>query len=195
MQLLFPDQLGSHFDLGGEILLPEVLSQFRKRPYHRQKAHLILYALRSRAKDDRVTLLSLDNYRDLAKVAGLSRAIKPSTRPMLSLAQSLGLELSQTRGFCSSEADWESYSAGKKLKLEDFYRQSRKRLNLLMDGEHPAGGSWNFDAENRLPPPKEKLGVQGHWVPQEDDLDEEVRGTLDALERSGVRFLGVDGPR
>ena len=46
------------------------------------------------------TLLSLDNYRDLAKVSGLSRAIKPSTRPMLSLAQSLGLELSQTRGFC-----------------------------------------------------------------------------------------------
>jgi len=195
LQLLFPDQLGSHFDLGGEILVPEVLSQFQKRPYHRQKAHLILYALRSRAKDDRVTLLSLDNYRDLAKVAGLSRAIKPSTRPMLSLAQYLGLELSQTRGFCSSEADWESYSAGKKLKLEDFYRQSRKRLNLLMDGENPAGGAWNFDAENRLPPPKEKLGVKGHWVPQEDDLDEEVRETLDALERSGVRFLGVDSPR
>ena len=104
----------------------------------------------------------MDNYRDLAKVSSLSGAIKPSTRPMLSLAQSLGLELSQTRGFCSSEADWESYSAGKKFKLEDFYRQSRKRLNLLMDGEYPAGGSWNFDAENRLPPPKEKLGVQGH---------------------------------
>ena len=64
-----------------------------------------------------------------------------------------------------------------------------------MDGEHPAGGSWNFDAENRLPPPKEKLGVKGHWLPQEGDLDEEVRETLDALERSGVRFLGVDGPR
>ena len=163
MQLLFPDQLGSHFDLGGEILLPEVMSQFRKRPYHRQKAHLLLYALRSRAKDDRVTLLSLDNYRDLAEVSGLSRAIKPSTRPMLSLAQGLGLELEQLRGFCSSEADWQNYSAGKKLKLEDFYRQSRKRLNLLMDGEGPAGGAWNFDAENRLPPPKEKLGIQGHW--------------------------------
>ena len=195
MQLLFPDQLGSHFDLGGEILLPEVMSQFRKRPYHRQKAHLLLYALRSRAKDDRVTLLSLDNYRDLAEVSGLSRAIKPSTRPMLSLAQDLGLELEQLRGFCSSEADWQNYSAGKKLKLEDFYRQSRKRLNLLMDGEDPAGGAWNFDAENRLPPPKEKLGIQGHWAPREDELDEEVREALDDLERSGVKFLGVDGPR
>ncbi|MFM2019474.1 MAG: hypothetical protein RL718_55, partial [Actinomycetota bacterium] len=46
MQLLFADQLGPHFDLGGEILLPEVLSQFSKRNYHRQKAHLILYAIR-----------------------------------------------------------------------------------------------------------------------------------------------------
>ena len=195
MQLLFPDQLGSHFDLGGEILLPEVLSQFRKRPYHRQKAHLILYALRSRAKDDRVTLLSLDNYRDISKVSCLSRAIKPSTRTMLSLAQSLDIELSPTRGFCSSDAEWQSYSAGKKLKLEDFYRQSRRRLNLLMDGESPAGGAWNFDAENRLPPPKEKLEVQGHWVPKEDELDAEVRATLDDLEHSGVKFLGVDGPR
>ena len=51
MQLLFADQLGQHFDLGGEILLPEVRSQFRKRRYHRQKAHLILYAIRARARD------------------------------------------------------------------------------------------------------------------------------------------------
>ncbi|MGA1512466.1 MAG: cryptochrome/photolyase family protein, partial [Aquiluna sp.] len=122
--------------------------------------------------------MSLDNYRDLSKVAGLSRAIKPSTRPMLSLAQSLDLELSPTRGFCSSEADWESYSKGKKLKLEDFYRQSRKRLNLLMEGDVPLGGAWNFDAENRLAPPKEKLEVVGHWVPKEDELDAEVRATL-----------------
>ena len=177
------------------MVLPEVTSQFRKRPYHRQKAHLILYALRSRARGERVTLVSLDNYRELAGVEGLSHAITPTTRPMLKLAQSLNLELEPLRGFCSTSADWESYVHGKKPKLEDFYRQSRRRLDLLMNAGEPAGGAWNFDAENRLPPPKEGIGVESHWIPQEDDLDVEVRAELDELERTGVRFLGNDGPR
>ncbi len=40
------------------------------------------------------------------------------------------------------------------LRMEHFYRQVRKRLGILMDGDQPAGGRWNFDADNRrrLPP-------------------------------------------
>ncbi|NNM33751.1 MAG: cryptochrome/photolyase family protein, partial [Gemmatimonadetes bacterium] len=30
-----------------------------------------------------------------------------------------------------------------------FYRAQRKRLGVLMDGEEPAGGAWNFDSDNR----------------------------------------------
>jgi deoxyribodipyrimidine photolyase-related protein len=195
LQLLFPDQLGSHFDLGEKMLLPEVLSQFKKRPYHRQKAHLILYAIRSRAMDPRVELVSLRNYRDLGQYKELSVAVRPTTRPMAALAESLELQQMPTRGFCSSEDEWRQYSTGKKLKLEDFYRQSRRRLGVLMDGDSPLGGAWNFDAENRLPPPKEPLAVEPAWTPVEDELDDAVRQTLDELEREGVRFIGVDGPR
>ena len=65
MQLLFADQLGPHFELGGEVLLPVVKSQFLKRRYHRQKAHLILYALRSRALDPGVNVVELKSYREL----------------------------------------------------------------------------------------------------------------------------------
>ena len=114
---------------------------------------------------------------------------------MLKLAESLNLELEPLRGFCSTSTDWENYVKGKKPKLEDFYRQSRRRLDLLMDQGEPAGGAWNFDADNRQPPPREGLGVERHWTPKEDDLDAEVRAELDELERSGVRFLGKDGPR
>ena len=195
MQLLFPDQLGSHFDLGGEILLPEVLSQFSARPFHRQKAHLMLYALRARANDSRVTLVELGSYQELSKYSDLKTAISPSTRPMLEIAQSFGLELKPIRGFCSSRQDWDDYATGKKLKLEDFYRQSRRRLGVLMDGPEPAGGAWNFDSENRLPPPREGLAISGPWEPVEDELDAEVRQVLDELEAQGVQFLGVDGPR
>jgi len=40
----------------------------------------------------------------------------------------------------------------KRLLLEDFYRQGRKRFRILMDGSQPLGGRWNYDRENRQPP-------------------------------------------
>ena len=41
--------------------------------------------------------------------------------------------------------------------MENFYRKQRTRLNILMEGKDPVGGAWNFDKENRLPPPKNCL--------------------------------------
>lgn len=37
------------------------------------------------------------------------------------------------------------------LLLERFYRWQRERLDLLMDGDQPAEGRWNYDEENRKP--------------------------------------------
>ncbi|MFX5634026.1 cryptochrome/photolyase family protein, partial [Acinetobacter baumannii] len=34
-------------------------------------------------------------------------------------------------------------------RMEHFYREMRREHGLLMDGDEPAGGHWNFDAENR----------------------------------------------
>ncbi|MCL4822018.1 MAG: cryptochrome/photolyase family protein [Vicinamibacteria bacterium] len=39
---------------------------------------------------------------------------------------------------------------GRRL-LETFYRAARRRTGLLMDGDAPAGGTWNLDALNRKP--------------------------------------------
>ena len=196
MQLLFADQLGPHFDLGGEILLPEVTSQFSKRRYHRQKAHLILYAIRARSMDERVSSVSLQSYRDLSQNSDLRVTVAPSSRPMLALAKSLGVEILDHRGFCSTKDDFESFATGRKrLKLEDFYRQQRQRLGLLMDGANPLGDKWNFDEANRLPAPKAGLGLPHPWQPVEDELDAEVRKELDQLEAKGVQFVGEDAPR
>ena len=38
--------------------------------------------------------------------------------------------------------------------MEDFYRLMRRNTGILMDGIAPAGGQWNYDAENRKPPAK-----------------------------------------
>ena len=39
--------------------------------------------------------------------------------------------------------------------LENFQREQRQRLNILMEGDRPAGGQWNFDVENREPLPRD----------------------------------------
>ena len=195
MQLLFADQLGPHFDLGGEILLPEVLSQFTKRRYHRQKAHLILYAIRARAAQERVTSPKLDSYSQLAERKDLTSVINPTSRNLRALIQSLGLSAQESRGFCSGESDWSSFRTDKSPRLENFYRRQRVRLGILMEGSEPSGGQWNFDHDNRKPSPKGGLGIK-HFEILEDEIDVGVRATLDQMEASGqASFIGVDGPR
>ena len=54
--------------------------------------------------------------------------------------------------FLCPTADFARWAAGRKqLRMEYFYREMRRRTGLLMDGDEPAGGCWNFDAENRKP--------------------------------------------
>ena len=65
---------------------------------------------------------------------------------------------------------------------EDFYRWQRTRLGYLMDGDEPAGGRWNFDDQNREPPPKEG----SPWP-------EPVRSTLDDVDRAVLDDIGPAG--
>ena len=61
--------------------------------------------------------------------------------------------------------------------MENFYRQQRVRLGILVDGKDPEGGRWNFDHDNRLPPPKNY-----DWPPylkhERDDTDKAVAAQL-----------------
>jgi deoxyribodipyrimidine photolyase-related protein len=58
-------------------------------------------------------------------------------------------------------ADHETFRAwaGEKrqLRMEFFYREIRRRTGLLMQGDEPEGGQWNFDKENRKPAPSDRL--------------------------------------
>lgn len=54
--------------------------------------------------------------------------------------------------FLSTPADFAAWADGRKqLRMEYFYRDMRRKTGLLMDGDQPVGGQWNFDAENRKP--------------------------------------------
>ena len=207
---LFGDQLGDHFldDHDGPVLLVESRRVLARRRFHRAKAHLVLSAMRHRALElgDRATYVRSETYAEVVRdTAGPLQVIHPTSyaavRLVRSLADEVEIERLPARGFVTGRADFDTWAAGRgrrRLLMEDFYREARLRHGVLVDGREPEGGRWNFDTDNREPPPRgaETLGVPEPPWPEEDDVDAEVRADLDRWEREGlVSFVGRDGPR
>ncbi len=69
----------------------------------------------------------------------------------------LPLDVREDRHFLCSVRDFASHARGRRsLRMEYFYREQRVRHRVLMDGDRPIGGEWNFDADNR-----EAFGPEG----------------------------------
>ena len=60
--------------------------------------------------------------------------------------------------FICSTSEFAAWAEGRSgLRMEYFYRELRKRTGILMDGDEPAGGQWNFDRDNRKPAKRDLL--------------------------------------
>lgn len=70
--------------------------------------------------------------------------------------------------------------------MEFFYRDMRRRTGLLMDGDKPVGGRWNFDAENRNPAKPDLFRPERPQFPADDT----TRAVMDMVE---ARFAGHMG--
>lgn len=71
-------------------------------------------------------------------------------------------------------------------KMETFYRKMRVRYDVLMDGDDPVGGKWNYDAENRK---KFKRGDISA-IPATHSFDNDVAQIRERLETHGVERFG-----
>ena len=201
----FADQLGPHFldDPAQPVLLIESQAVFARRRFHRRKAHLVLSALRHRAAElgEQALFLQTGSYREaLDQLNEPLSVCQPTSWAADQFVRSLpSVDVLPARGFCTSRQDFDTWAKSQRtLRLENFYRTARRRFDLLMDGDQPVEGRWNFDADNREPAPKNTtaLGVPQPWRPEEDEIDEQVRADLDRWEREGaVSFVGRDGPR
>ncbi len=205
---LFADQLGPHFlEPGQPALLVVSRAAFARRRVHRAKAHLVLSAVHHRAADlgDQALLVTAGTYREaLAEVGEPVEVCAPTSRAADAFVRGLpGVTVLPERGWAVSRAQFAAWATGRRrLRLEDYYRDVRRRLGLLLEPEgEPQGGRWNFDASNRQPPPRgvpglQHVGVAEPWWPVEDDIDAAVRETLDRWQRDhGVQLLGREGPR
>ncbi|MTD13826.1 cryptochrome/photolyase family protein [Nakamurella sp. YIM 132087] len=205
---LFGDQLGPHFDTRGrDVLLVESVHALGHKPFHRQKLHLTLSAIRHRAAElgDRATLLHAANYREALREFGRPVDVHAPTsrqadRFVRTLAdESLVDRVDPAAGFSLSRNDFREWVGDRRtVRMEAFYRFQRERLGILMDGDRPVGGRWSLDEENREPPPKgaPTLDLPAPYRPREDDIDEGVREDLDRWTRDGIIDpIGNDGPR
>jgi deoxyribodipyrimidine photolyase-related protein len=116
-------------------------------------------------------------------------ATRPGEWRLVQLLDQLPLEARQLEDdrFLCSESAFRAWAKGRKrLRMEHFYREIRKKTGLLMEGEDPAGGKWNFDHENRKAAPREIT----HSGPMRFTPDATVEEVLDFVEKRFDRNFG-----
>jgi deoxyribodipyrimidine photolyase-related protein len=68
---------------------------------------------------------------------------------------SLPLDIREDHHFFGTVRAFAAHAKGRtQLRMEYFYRAMRREHRVLMDGDQPVGGQWNFDADNRGAFPK-----------------------------------------
>ena len=70
--------------------------------------------------------------------------------------------------------------------METFYRKMRKKFGILMNGDQPLGGKWNYDAENRK---KFKAGDY-QYIPQPLVFSNDVSAYLARIEKHQIPYFG-----
>jgi deoxyribodipyrimidine photolyase-related protein len=76
------------------------------------------------------------------------------------------------------------FEGKKQVLMESFYREMRKRYNILMEGDKPVGGKWNFDHDNRN---KWKGKPQ---APKHNLISNDVSDVLKEVQQSGLSYFG-----
>lgn len=158
------------------ILIAEVMAEATYVRHHKKKIAFLFSAMRHfaaelEAKGYSVRYVTLDAEGNSGSLKGeVERALKSGTfdkvvvtepgeyrlnAEMDGWADEFGLpvEIREDDRFICSHDDFRDWARGRqRLTMEYFYREMRRKTGLLMDGDKPEGGQWNYDKENRKPP-------------------------------------------
>lgn len=197
-----------------KVLLMEVMGECTYVPHHPQKIILILSAMRHFARDlaargVAVDYIRLDDPANTQSFAGeVARAVarhRPeriiATHPgewrvlkdveAWEKALRLPVEIRPDHRFICDLPRFRAWAKGRKqYRMEFFYREMRRATGLLMEGDEPAGGAWNYDAENRATLP---AGVTPPAAPRfaPDEITRDVMALV--AERFGAHFGAAKG--
>jgi len=187
------------------ILMCEVGDEARYVKHHKKKIAFLFSAMRHFAKNleergYRIEYTKLDDENNAGSFRGeVERALQrhnidqiivthPSEYRVLEDINNwqsdfgIPVEIKPDDRFLCTPAEFADWAKDRKqLRMEYFYREMRKRYSILMDGEKPVGGQWNYDAENRKPA-KGGLTVPKPYFNDIDDI------TCEVINLVGERF-------
>ena len=188
------------------VLLVESTQFAQERPYHKQKLVLVWSAMRHfakalKAEDWSVTYAITDDteaaLRDWIQQHQIQelRVMDPVDHPFWAWLKGLELPcdlvMLDNNHFLWSGADFQTWARARKgLLLESFYREGRRRFGVLMTGDQPEGGQWNFDKDNRQPP-KGKLNPP---KPQWFEPDAITQAVIEKVETLDIPTFGQATP-
>jgi deoxyribodipyrimidine photolyase-related protein len=153
------------------IVMIESLSQSRERSYHQQKLVLVWSAMRHFAQELREQGYSVEyceaedfqsplrawiKEKQITELRLMAPVDKPFAHVLAALHLPCPITMMPNNQFLWSEEEFCDWATGRKrLVMEDFYRECRKRHQILMtENGKPIGDRWNYDQENRKPPKK-----------------------------------------
>jgi deoxyribodipyrimidine photolyase-related protein len=193
--------------------LMEVRQETDYTLHHVQKIIAFFAAMRAfasmlRSRGHKVVYIRLDDPANLQSIGGnIERLIKERgfgrfeymlpdeyrlDLELQNLAQSLPVETGSfdSEHFLTRRSDLADYFKGRKsYRMESFYRHMRRSLDVLMDGDRPVSGRWNYDTENRRAlDPSVK-------VPRAIEFKHDVTCLVRMIERHGVATMGSLDPR
>lgn len=83
------------------------------------------------------------------------------------------IEIREDTRFLCSPGEFAQWAGQRKqMRMEYFYREMRKKYNILMNGKKPEGGQWNYDPNNRKPP-KDDLEIPKTYSAQIDQITQD----------------------
>lgn len=186
------------------ILMCEVMAEATYVGHHKKKIAFIFSAMRHfadelRTDGYRVRYTRIDDHDNTGSFrAEVKRAVDDLTPSAICVTEAgewrvrlemetwaacfdIHVEIRPDRRFLTSHDEFESWSEGRKaLTMEYFYRDVRRKTGLLMNGDEPVGGRWNFDAENRQPA-KPDLFRPTHTMFPPDEATKQVIETVACL--------------
>lgn len=202
LYLILGDQLNTKIsslsDINSEsdiVYMCEVWDEATYVKHHKKKIAFIFSAMRHFAQElknngYKVHYRKLNDKDNAGSFSGeLERAIKifkpkriivtePSEYRVLQEIKSLDydvpIEIRPDNRFLATHSEFSAWANNRKqLRMEYFYREIRKKYNILMNGGEPEGGKWNYDSENRKPP-KEGLNVPKTYISEPDEITKEA---------------------
>ena len=168
------------------VLLVESDAKLAAGRWHRQRLHLVLAAMRRFAAQLREEGFAVDLRQAPTLRAGLAAhrdefrpdrviAMSPMSWDGLRMLERVDVEIVPNDQFLCSAERFAGWAATRKsLRMEDFYRWQRSRMSILMDADGPAGGRWNYDADNREPPPRDGRSWPAPLIDPLDEVDARV---------------------